>query len=61
MWLIVGTKKIVGANHKVNLPKRKSLDGDWLGLNKLSDQPETFSKSCYEFQKKNYLTEFSTD
>jgi len=29
--------------------------------NKLSDQPEKLSKSCYGILNKNYLMEFSTD
>jgi len=43
----------VGVNHKVNYPKDQS-QWQWgcIKLNKLSDWPKTFSKSCYRIKMK---------
>jgi len=57
----------VGVAHEVKSPENQpqfsqmTMGQYWLGITKLSDQPEMLSKSCYVILKKNYLAEFSTD
>jgi len=57
-------KKVMVVNHKVNSPTVKfsqmTMGQYWLGKTRLSDQPETLSKSCYGILK-IYLTELSAD
>jgi len=51
--------KDTGVAYKVNVPKNQlqfsnmMMEQYWLGKTKLSDQPETFSISCYRLLKKN--------